>query len=69
MVVFHSYVGLPEGNMKSTRHIGFVGLSILSIYTNDRLMWVKQFHKPSPSHQQFMHKLVVCLPFQYMGGL
>ena len=30
------------------------------------LMWVEEFHKPSPSHHRFLQ--LVCLPFPVMGG-
>ena len=44
-MIFHSYVSLPKDR---TANDGMIW---------DK-MWVKQFHKPSPSHHQF-----------YKGGL
>ena len=40
---------------------------ITIFYSEHQKMWVKQCHKPSPSHHHFLY--VVWLPFPVMGGL
>ena len=46
MVIFNSYVKLPEGTGISTGYQWLLSINGLLMVINDELMWVKQCHKP-----------------------